>query len=90
MDKFLNHCGWSQDHNKDYKKQVLSSANLRVIDIKQIDSVVAITPNFKINENEEIARPLDTYFILEKMGLNTTEEEEDKGPENDEGGTYTD
>ncbi|KAG6895904.1 hypothetical protein C0993_008975 [Termitomyces sp. T159_Od127] len=49
-----------------------------------IESVVTIIPDFIVTTDGKVERPMDRYFILQKMGLNTTEEEEDEGSGNDD------
>ncbi|KAF8064082.1 hypothetical protein FPV67DRAFT_1419918 [Lyophyllum atratum] len=77
-----------------YACRYLGNTSLKVIHVRQIESVVAMVPDFKVTEAGHIETPDDRYFLVEKLGLGLTEllgvQEEDEGPENDEGGTIMD
>lgn len=69
-------------------------ASLKAIDVRDIKSVVAMIPDFKVTTTGDIEEPVHAFFLVEKLGLDMTvllgEEDEDEGPENDEGGTFID
>lgn len=70
----------------------LGNTSLKVINVQQIESVVAMVPDFKVTKAGHIETPDDCYFLVEKLGLGLTEllgeQEEDEGPENDESGSF--
>ncbi|KAG6895036.1 hypothetical protein C0992_003433 [Termitomyces sp. T32_za158] len=75
-----------------YACSYLGTRSLKVIDVCQIKSVVAMIPDFEVTAAGVIQMPTDKYFLVEKLGLDITvllgEKEEDEGPDNDEGGTF--
>lgn len=61
---------------------------LQVIDVKQIESVVAMIPDFHIIDDRKIEMLENQFFLVEKISLDiitlSSEKEEDENAENDE------
>ena len=56
-----------------------------MIDVKSIQALVAMIPDYCVGEDGTIVTPVDTFFLMEKLTLPITqrfrleEEEEDDG-----------
>ena len=68
-----------------YICQYQGDTALKMIDVKSIQALVAMIPDYRVGEDGTIVTPVDTFFLMEKLTLPITqrfrleEEEEDDG-----------
>lgn len=80
-----------------YKCHYQGEDALLAIDIKQIESVVAMIPYYKVTPDGELQIPGTEYFLMEKIGLDITaleslvgQREADEGDDDGDDDMYAD